>query len=161
MTKKLTKSIDYIEGFHLIGIVSQLKDYNLAYFINQNLDIELKKYNDFNFEDCDGMMLNFSWYCHKDEHLLADFHLISNSSVLGKLIPSKKEMDYFILLRDFPSKEYSNEILPKMREIHNIQAVFNLDINKIKNADFFIENLELQESKYLKQLQKYEQSDFQ
>lgn len=152
MTKKLSTSIDDFEGFQLIGIVSQLKDYSLAYFINQNLDVELKKYDNLNFENCDGIILNFSWYCHKDEHLLADFHLISNSSVTGKLIPSKKEMDYFVLLKDFPSEEYSNEILPKMREIQNVQAVFKLEINKIKNADFFIENIELQEIMHLKQI---------
>jgi hypothetical protein len=147
MAKKLSTNIDYFEGYQLLGLVSHLKDYSLAFFLNQELNINLKKYINLNFDDVDGINQSFSWYCHKDEHLDANFYLICNVSRTGKLMPVKKEIDYFILLKDFPSNEYSVEIVPKIRNIQNVLAVIKLDINSIKNSDYFIENIELQEIK--------------
>ena len=70
MGKKLSSNIDYFEGYQLLGIVSQLRDYSLAFFINKSLDIELKKYEDMDITDNEGGESAFSWYFYKDEHQL-------------------------------------------------------------------------------------------
>ncbi len=151
MAKKLSSNIDYFEGYKLLGIASQLKDYSLVFFINQNLDIDLKKYEDMDITDNEGGVSAFSWYFYKDKHLESKIYLISNSSASGKLFPSKKEMDYFMLLKDYPNEEnYASRIIPEIRKIQNVLGVFNFDLNNIKNADLFIENVELQEIKYIK-----------
>ena len=151
MAKKLSSNIDYFEGYKLLGIASQLKDYSLVFFINQNLEIDLKKYEDMDIVDNEGNKSVFSWYYYKDEHIQSKIYLVSNLSSLGKLFPSKKEMDYFMLLKDYPNEEnYASSIIPEIRKIQNVLGVFNFDLNNIKNADLFIENMELHEIKYIK-----------
>lgn len=146
MGKKLSSNIDYFEGYQLLGIVSQLKDYSLALFINQSIEIELKKYKDMVLIDSENNRLGFSWYFYKDKQIQYEIYLISNSSKSVKLFPSKKEMDYFILLKNYPDKEIiTAEILPQIRNIQNVLAVFKLDLNDIKNADLFIESIEIHE----------------
>jgi len=145
MAKKLSANIDYFEGYQLLGIVSQLKDYSLAYFLNDKLDIDLKKYENLDFYDSEGQNHSFSWYFYEDEQMSAKLYLISNSSKTGKLVPGKKELDYFLLLKDFISDQYVNSILSKSREIQNVLAVFKFDLNNIKNANVLIENIELNE----------------
>jgi len=147
MAIKLSANIDYFEGYQLLGLASQLKDYSLAFFINQKLDINLKKYENLDFCDSEGQSHSFSWYFYEDEQLSAKMYLISNSSTTAKLIPANKELDYFLLLKDFPSDKFTNLILSKSREIQNLQAIFKFDLNKIKNADILIENIELHEIK--------------
>lgn len=148
MANKLISDIDYFEGYQLLGIVSHLKDYSLAFFLNQNLEIDLKKYKDMTFVDGEGKKFDFSWYFYKNEHIQSKIYLISNSSSAGKLFPSKKEMDYFLLFKDYPNEEnYINEVLPEIRKIQNILAVFEFDLNDIKNAELFLENNELHEIK--------------
>lgn len=149
MAKKLSANIDYFEGYQLLGLVSQLRDYSLAYSLNQKLEINLKKYEDLDFYDSDGQNHNFSWYFYNDEQLSTKIYLISNSSSTRKLIPGNKELDYFLLLKDFTSDEYANMILSKSREIQNVIAIFKFDLNNIKNADILIENIELHEIKHI------------
>lgn len=148
MGKKLSSNIDYFEGYQLLGIVSQLRDYSLAFFINKSLDIELKKYEDMDLIDNESDKLGFSWYFYKDEQIQSKIYLISNSSKSRKLFPSKKEMDFFMLIKDYPDEEnITNEILPKIRIVQNVLAVFKLQLNEIKNADLFIESIEIHEIK--------------
>lgn len=149
MAKKLSANIDYFEGYQLLGLVSQLKDYSLAYFLNQKLEIDLKKYEDLDYNDSEGQNHSFSWYFYEDEQQSAKIFLISNSSITGKLIPGNKELDYFLFLKDFTSDQYANLILSKSREIKNVIAVFKFDLNNIKNADILIENIELHEIKHI------------
>jgi hypothetical protein len=145
MAKKLSINIDYFDGYQLVGIVSQLKDYTLAYHINKEVDIDLKKFNDFSFIDKSEKFNDYSWYYFYNNHLMAKVFMISNKSKSSKLIPSKKEIDYFLLIKDFPDIAFVNETIQLIRKIPNVMAVFNLDLNSIKDADLIIENNELHE----------------
>ncbi|PLX13292.1 MAG: IPExxxVDY family protein [Marinilabiliales bacterium] len=145
MAKKLNIEIDYFDGYQLLGIVSQLKDYTLAFHINSAVNIDLKKYKDFNFADKEGNLSSFSWYYYCFNLLMAKIYLISNKSSSGRLIPSKKEIDYFLLFKEFPDDSFTAEIAQKIRKIPNVMAVFNLDLNALKDADIIIENNELHE----------------
>lgn len=145
MAKKLSVDFDYFDGYQLVGIVSQLKDYTLAYHINKEVDVNLKKYNDFILSDKSGNVYNFSWYYFCNHHLVAKIFLISNKSESSKLIPSKKEIDYFLLFKDFPDNNFAIETVQLIRKIPNVMAVFSLDLNIIKDADLIIENNELHE----------------
>lgn len=154
MAKKLFSDIDYFEGYHLLGIVSQLKDYNLAFNLNNELDIDLKKFEDISLCDNDGNNHSYSWYFYSDETILAKIYMISNSSGGSKLIPSKKELDYFLLWKDFPSEEYILDLLPLIRKIQNVLAVFKFDLNEIKDAEIIIENIEIHEIENLQKIKK-------
>jgi len=145
MAKKLSVDIDYFDGYQFVGIVSQLKDYTLAYHINKEVEIDLKKFNNFSISDKSGNINDFSWYYFCNNHLIAKVFMISNKSKSSKLIPSKKEIDYFLLFKDFPDNTFANETVQLIRKIPNVMAVFSLDLNGIKDADLLIEYNELHE----------------
>ncbi|PLX02394.1 MAG: IPExxxVDY family protein [Marinilabiliales bacterium] len=145
MAKKLSVDIDYFDGYQFVGIVSQLKDYTLAYHINKEVEIDLKKFNNFSISDKSGNINDFSWYYFCNNHLIAKVFMVSNKSKSSKLIPSKKEIDYFLLFKDFPDNTFANETVQLIRKIPNVMAVFSLDLNGIKDADLLIEYNELHE----------------
>jgi len=145
MAKKLSSDIDYFEDCQLLGLVSQLKDYRLVFFINNQMGFNLKKYSNLEFYDGSDNTKSASWYYYYNEQLSAKIYLIANSTNEGKLIPSKKEIDYFLLFKEFQSVEYAESILPKLRSVSNVLAVFKLDLNSIKEADILLEQVELHE----------------
>ena len=142
---KLSSDIDYFEDCQLLGLVSQLKDYRLAFFVNNQMGFNYKKYDNLDFYDSSGNKKSASWYYYYDEQLSAKMYLISNSTEGGKLIPSKKEIDYFVLFKEFQSAEFAESILPKLRGVSNVLAVFKLDLNSIKEADILLEQVEIHE----------------
>jgi len=145
MAIKLSSDINYFEDCQLLGLVSQLKDYRLAFFVNNQMDFEFRKYGNLEFDDGSGNKKSASWYYYYNEQLSAKMYLIANSTNEGKLIPSKKEIDYFLLFKEFQSTEYADSVLPKLRSVNNVLAVFKLDLNSIKEADILLEQVELHE----------------
>jgi hypothetical protein len=145
MVIKLSSNIDYFEDSQLLGLVSQLKDYRLAFFVNNQMGFNFKKYSNLDFYSGSGKKKSASWYYYYDEQLSAKMYLIGNSTDGGKLIPSKKEIDYFLLFKEFQSTEYADSTLSKLRAVSNVLAVFKLDLNNIKEADILMEQVELHE----------------
>jgi len=149
MAKKLKTKIDYFEGYQLIGMVSQLKDYTIAYMLNETLEFDFKKYEDLEIIDTNEKVNNFSWYFSNNDILSAKTFLISNNHGSAKLIPDKKEMDYFLIFKDFPSDISISNMVTDIRKISNILAVYDFDLDDIKNADILIENIEIHEIKHI------------
>jgi len=145
MAIKLSSDIDYFEDCQLLGLVSQVKDYRLAFFVNNQMGFNFKKYDNLDFYDSSGNKKSASWYYYFDEQLSAKIYLIANSTDGGKLIPSKKEIDFFVLFKEFQSAEYADFALSKLRTVSNVLAVFKLDLNSIKEADILLEQVELHE----------------
>ncbi len=143
MGKKLFQ-IDYFDGYHLLGIVTHLKDYRLAYFLNRETGSGFAKFEDLcvgdnKEEDCYSLYR----YHRKEDHIT--FYLISNANNTHKLIPSKKEMDYFLLIKDAVGNGIAGEMAGQIRKIKNIVAVFKLDMNTIKDMELLLEMIELHE----------------
>ena len=129
----------------MLGMVAQLKDYRLAYFLNANLSLHLKKYDDFQLAEAGG---KYSWYCYNDAENEETVFLITNHHPDGKLIPSQK-MDYFFLLKNIIDDKQVQEMVSKIRRIPNVLAVFLLEMKKIKNLDLIIESIEMHEMEQL------------
>jgi hypothetical protein len=141
MAKRLSLDIDFSEGYQLLGIVTQMKDYRLAYFINKQMMVHLKKYKDLQLSEKGG---TYSWYCFtKKEHNQSLF-LFSNHHEKGKLVTSQK-MDFFLLVKNIYDKNEIGEMTSKIRKIPDVLAVFILDVKKIRNMDLIIEAIEMHE----------------
>jgi len=148
MAKKLRLHIDYFDEYHLLAIASHLKDYRLAYCINQKAASHLKKFDDLAVGDSEAD--NYSWYyCYeKEDH--TTLYLISNSNGVRHLIPSKKEIDYFLLIKNAVNDVKVKELARQVREIENIVGVFQMDMTTVKDMDVLLEIIELHEMEQMK-----------
>lgn len=141
MAKKFSIDIDFTEGYHLLGIVTQLKDYRLAFFLNDKLDMHLKKYDDLQLSEKGGQ---YSWYCYVDDENDVSFFLIANHHSKGKLIQAQK-MDHFFLVKNMIDESNLMEMISAIRKITGVLAVFKLDMKKLKDLDIMIESIEMHE----------------
>lgn len=153
MAKKLRLKIDYFDEYHMLAIVSHLKDYRLAFHINQKLGSRFKKYDDLKIVNGDNH--KHAWYCchEKEDHMT--LYLVSNSGPDIKLIPSKREIDFFLLIKNAISSKKIDEIARGIRSIENVVGVFNQNMAVIKDMDIILETLELHELEQMKKKTKH------
>lgn len=142
MKKTVSFITNYFEDYHLLGIVSPLKDYTLTYFINKYLDLHLVKYSDL---DISGNAGFYSWYYYKQGNKYLSFFLIGNNHPKQKLIPALNNFDYFFLIKDSIEEEQIKVMTNNLRKIHNVVGVFEQEMSSIKGMDVLIESNELHE----------------
>lgn len=143
MAKKLQVSGNILsEGFHLMGIASNLSDYRLCHFINDRWNIGLKKYGDFAVESAEE---GFSWYFYYDDNWQIYYYLIANRNENGFLKKEWKQFDYLLLIKGSISSEFLNEKISQLRRVPQVIGVFQQELQKVKNMDVFLEALEMHE----------------
>ena len=145
--------------YQLIAIHSPLEDYRLAYYINQNLPINLKKSN------CDLQVSNkesetqFTRFVFEDEkdilwslvqnqnkavvsNLTVNQGLFSNSedtmSTKIYLIPEFKKVDYFLKIENDEVAIDMIQITNQLKKIERISAVYSVEVEKIKSKNNLI-----------------------
>ncbi|MBC8319195.1 MAG: IPExxxVDY family protein [Bacteroidetes bacterium] len=150
MPKKLSRDIDYFEDYHMLAIVSHLKDYTLCYHININLNIDLIKYEDLIFAPPLVGENSFSWYYFHDKINGAIYYLIGNKGESGNLVQSQNIADYFLLIKSTASKELIMSVTGRLRKTPNISAVFGINMQQTRDMDLLIETNELHELEYIK-----------
>ncbi len=141
MAKKLKVESDLFEGYSLLALVTPLKDYRLAYFINDALNFQLKKYDDLRLS---GKESAFSWYYYSQGSNYLRCMLISNMEEKGRLIPGQR-IDFILLIKNIVDNEQRAEILSKLRKISSVSAAFEIDMSTIRNMDVLLEAIEMHE----------------
>lgn len=142
MAKRLSLNINYSEDYQLLAIVSPLKDYRLSFFLNQELELDFKKYDDLCPFQPEAA---YSWYHYSEGENYLSCYLISNQHPLGKLVPSLKNVDYLLFLKNTYYDREAMAMAMTMRRIPNILAVFEQEIPRLKNMEVLIEAIELHE----------------
>lgn len=136
--KKIHKlAVDFESDFTLIGIASHENDYRLGWAINKFLEIDLKKGQDLILNHPKHKIdIHYSMYHYKDEDNDIDYHLISNKSEKGFLIPEMKNIDFILRISGFPDTSFINELLIRLKKIDLVITAFLIDdlidrINKV------------------------------
>ena len=128
---KLDCAYDY--NIVVLAINSHSKAYKLCWGLNKALGL--------NFEKTDGHKINkelvFTRYKTKNTDG-EDLNLVINRSKKGYMIPSKKSINYFLIIKKEEFLIKKDGFLSKLREINDILLVFEFDINKEKNSERFI-----------------------
>ncbi|TSD63964.1 IPExxxVDY family protein [Inquilinus sp. KBS0705] len=135
MNRKILKfEIDF--DFVLIALTTSLKDYRICYLIN--------KYLNFNFVRQDDLKLDiglmggpalFSLYKHSWEATETDFYFIGNKGSDGYLIPEMREVDYFILIRNYIDEDDLEQLISALNKIPEIVAAVKIEPKKIKSRE--------------------------
>ncbi|MEX2595156.1 MAG: IPExxxVDY family protein [Anditalea sp.] len=124
--------------FDLLGLVASVKDYKMAWVINNSLGIKLIKANDFKMEFLNQPDLIISQFILKKEHgyiQLLRNRSYSNLGLVRYLIPELKIMDYFLLLQDYTFQMDINSYIEDLSANRFIQNVVKLDISKLKSKE--------------------------
>ena len=146
--------------YHLIAIHTTLEDYRLAYFINQQLPVNLKKctkdlhvkvkqgethFARFHYEDEDNLIFwdlieNKNVVESKKNELVRD--LFSNSkasfSLSTYLLPEYKKVNFFLKIESEKKALEISEFVSKINTIDKIAMVYSVDKNDIKSKDNLI-----------------------
>jgi hypothetical protein len=145
--------------YYLVAIHTTLEDYRLAYFINQNLPVNLSKskeeilisikegdtqFSRFYFEDEDNF-ISWNLIQNKNEVVgqkeMINQDLFSNSSqqVATKvyLLPELKKVDYFLKIECDDDLKIQ-EILKKLKTIKSLSTVYLVETETIKSKNNLI-----------------------
>ena len=140
VNKKRLK-LDYKQeyNFLLFGISTSEKDYRLIWNLNNTLNLLLSKTEDHQayHKKADGDQF-FSCFLYMDNKTMLEYKMISNKSENGILIDELKNIDFFLIMKGEYSDEYPNLLRQKILKMENIQAVFLIDPENLKNKDRLI-----------------------
>ena len=136
--KKSRLIVEHLYEFELLGFVAPVKDYKMAWIINNSLDLKLAKIGDYELEFISGTKLCISQYKYEKEN--GFIQLLKNKSYAQDnnslyLIPELKIFDYFLLIQDFTSEVDINDYIERLSGNGLIQNVVKLDIDKIKSKE--------------------------
>ncbi|MFY8065597.1 MAG: IPExxxVDY family protein [Flavobacterium sp.] len=145
--------------YQLIAIHSSLEDYRLAYYLNQNLPINLKK------ENCNIQISNkegetqFTRFVFEDSKDIAwnlvqnknDVFVPSQNSNQGLfaetnnkfstkiyLIPEFKKVDYFLKIENGEVNIDVSKITNCIKKIERVSTVYAVEVEKIKSKNNLI-----------------------
>ncbi|MEX0884534.1 MAG: IPExxxVDY family protein [Cyclobacteriaceae bacterium] len=136
--KKNKLDVETIYEFDLLGLVAPLKDYKMAWLINDSLGLKLKKTRDYHMEFVHQPDLIISQYLLEKEH--GYIQLLRNKAypVAGHsryLIPELKFMDYFLLCQDHTYEININMYIDGLSKISGIHNIVKIDVNKLKSKE--------------------------
>jgi len=142
--KQLETDFKLLDSF--IGISSHLRDYRLAYLINQILGLTLEKTDDLPaFNTKSENPSYFSCYTFDDCDKQLKYFLLSNTGSEGSLVPSQKEAGYFLLIHGVVTSEMKVAIVGQLKNIPNVLTVYSIDQYKIPNIELLLSDVELHE----------------
>jgi hypothetical protein len=136
--RKVTRvklQIDHVNDFILIGLVSSEADYKLSLSLNKKFNISLKNISPVKINETSGTELQFSRFSDISQSPDRIFNLYSNRSGKHFMISKLRNIDYILHIHDPDNKPDISEITSTLREIAGITAVFNLDMDTIKDKN--------------------------
>jgi hypothetical protein len=142
--KKLELDPEENSNYVVMGIVSTLDDYLMAFHLNQELGLNFQRYDDFVFSLSPGK-LHYSWFYYWFEDYKTKLYLISNSKAGKSLITKFRNMDFLLVFEAVSSPDLENLLFDNTRKINGVTGIFKLDTTKVKDIDLFFEELELHE----------------
>lgn len=139
MSKKVL-TLDYEEEFDflLLGIFSHLRDYQICHEINKVLSTNFERQEDFSLKlerkGSTGLFTIFQYLTENEE----EYFLVSNKGVNGYFISSLKQVDYFLMIRNYNRYTNLDEIVARIRESKAVSSVMQIEPSTLKSADHFL-----------------------
>ncbi|WP_452220116.1 IPExxxVDY family protein [Lacinutrix salivirga] len=145
------------EEFTLVGIHTTIEDYKLAYLLNKNLEVNLKRLdNDLDFFN----KAHYSIFEWEDNKQLVTWNLVSNSCRLDNidvledktslfqleqstsktfyLLPEYKKVSYLLKISTQYNVSKQKQILDTIIKIPQVATAYSIDTNTLKNKDHLI-----------------------
>lgn len=137
---KLASSFAYDLG--LIGVISSLPEYKVAWWINQKTQLHLIKQDDIEIELKGQSVLTISNFVFETEHVV--IRLLNNRLVLDKigsrvyLVNDLDQFQYLITIDDKYDTFDQQNFMGELKNIAAIQYSTYIDIKKLKDKENLI-----------------------
>ena len=128
--------------FTLFGISCHLRDFRLSYLLNNKLELEFVKMDDFQ---------GFSFYFCRDDDHYNSYYILGNRGQEALLLPDLKQTDFFLLVEGPFKKTQKDRLLEKIKGIQHVLTAFEVRFETIKNYESMLNDLELHFMNILKE----------
>jgi len=132
--------IAFERDFDLFGLKTSVKEYKLAWYLNQHLCLNLAKSEDLAINFVDDRTIIISNFTFTTTH--CTFKLLKNHAISTNekayLLPELKNVDYFLMIvneSDTFDIEYYRKKLP---EVKILQSFRQISIDKLQNKENLI-----------------------
>ena len=139
---KTELSIDFNTDYELVGIISSIKDFQLAFYLNKYFKIELCRERDHKLDFRKGNSLEFPVFCHEDEN---SFITVFGNKPFEKsrgqhsfLIKERKEFDFLLKIEGYLNDLEIDQTVEKLKEINTIQFVQLIELENIDSKENLI-----------------------
>ena len=141
MAKKIKLSGGSTYSYTTIGIACHMKDYRFAFFVNEQLGFRFRRLDDLvSGEEKDER--NYSFFIYTNPEDRRSYYLVSNYHEEGRLIPSEKGADFFLIVNDLLPAGNKKEIVRKIQKIPQALAAYEIPPGKVKNLELIFEEIE-------------------
>jgi hypothetical protein len=132
---RLKLNIEQNNDYILLGLVSAEPDYKLSLSLNRKFRISLKSISPVHLTENAESEFIFSRFSNYDDRADLKINLISNRTGKDYLLKKLKNIDYLLQIQSSENDPNLNDITSSLREIDSVTAVFNIDINTIKDKN--------------------------
>jgi hypothetical protein len=136
--KKAKLQIEPTFDFELLGIVSPIREYRMAWLVNQELELNLIKADDLELEFLNAEKLEIAHYLLSLPHgfiQLLKNKAINSTQQAAYLIPELKNLDYFLLVQDETEQLDLSNFMEKLSRNPLVQSIVRIDISKLKSKE--------------------------
>jgi hypothetical protein len=119
-----------------------MKDYRFTYFLNEQLGFQFKRMNDLKLGEEEGA-LAYSFYLYSIPGERRNFFLVSNYHEDGRLIPSEKGADFFMIVDEVLPAAQKKELTGKIQKIPQVLAAYDIPPGKANNLEVIFEEIEM------------------
>ena len=137
---KLTKDITY--DYTIFGIACHLRDYRFTFFLNEKLGFKFRRIEDLKMKDGEEeKSYSFYLYRHPDER--RNYYLVSNYHEAGRLIPSERGVDFFLIADDILHGPQKQQLLAMTQTVQQVLAAYEIPQTKARNLEVIFQEIEM------------------
>ncbi|MEP1031977.1 IPExxxVDY family protein [Ekhidna sp.] len=129
----------YAIDFELFGLVCNKKEYKLAWYLNQALNITLVKQDDIKIEYADNTSIWISNYVYETDFVsieLLQNKLVGSGNIKTKLLmPELKQFDFLLKLKDQTDELSSENVSAIIKDISIIEYTMRLKFDSLKSKE--------------------------
>lgn len=140
--KKTRLFVPYEYEFDLIGVSTTVKEYKLAWAINNVLGIRLVKDKDVEMDFKNDTFVVISNFIYETENSV--FRLLRNRSFdqgagsQSFLVPELKDFDYMVLISGFEDTFSIEEVTHQLKALPEIEFLQRINISQLKSKENLI-----------------------
>jgi hypothetical protein len=131
-------SDNFFEGTRILGIASTLKNYQLCFHIEKNLQIDFRTSADLQIPlEKNKRSYSFTVYEFVQPAIATEHFLYSNKNDGESFLPELQHLDFIWLLKGgfYENDEEFTKLQRQLRDITGIQLVTEVSHDKIKSRD--------------------------
>ncbi len=124
----------------ILGISSGLPDFQLAWHINLEMNLHLKRVEDHQICFKNDTFLKTSLFLHKTENLSVALirNRVNESVNFAFVVPEAKNIDYFLVIEDDTGDLEILNVKNTLSKIKNVILIQKMDVQQLKSIDNLI-----------------------